>query len=141
MALRGSTPSLASFPWSLPLGPALSCSRERGTLEVAQHWPLRAVLEPGLLFSDDNVTFFTRPGLRFLHHPSDWLVGVGGGVGAFFEFNAPTEPGARIALSPELLFQLGACCQPGYVTLAFRREFFFAGNSQLWFATVGFTYF
>lgn len=141
-ALRGSTPAPGlSFPWTYPLGPAMSCSRERGTFDVAQHWPLRLLLEPGILVEDERVTFFARPGARFVHHPSDWLVGVGGGLGAFFEFGAPAEPRARVALSPELLFQFGACCQPGYVTLAFRREFFFGGDSQLWFATVGFTYF
>jgi hypothetical protein len=142
VAMRDSTPEPGvSFPWSIPLGPSMSCTRARGTFTVGQHYPLRVLVEPGLLLGDRSVSVFVRPGVRFTYHPSDWLVGVGAGFGSLFEFVAKNEDGPRASLSPEATIQLGTCCQPGYVTLAFRREFFLAGRSQLWFATVGFTYF
>jgi hypothetical protein len=106
---------------------------------VKQHRGVRLLVEPGFVVGEKSVAVFVRPGARFLYHPSSWFVGIGGGLGSMFELTG-REP-ARASLSPELLIRLGGCCEPGYVTLAFRREIFFAGKTQLWFANVGFTYF
>ena len=139
-ALRGATPEPGlSWPWSFPIGPASNCSRRNGTYDVKKYKPLRIMVEPGFISGDKSIAVFLRPGLRFLYHPTAWFVGLGGGVGSMLEITG-LEP-FRASLSPEALIQFGRCCEPGYVTLSFRREIFFAGRSQLWFANVGFTYF
>ncbi len=129
-----------SWPLQAALGPVMTCSRRPGTYDVDVYRPIRLLLEPGLLVGGDHsVAFFVRPGARFMYHPSSWVVGVGGGVGTMLELSGK-EP-ARASFSPEGVLQLGHCCDPGYVTLAVRRDFFFAGRTQIWAATVGFTYF
>lgn len=138
-ALRDAIPEAGiSWPWSFPIGPALSCSRAPRTLDVSRYKPLRLMLEPGMLFGD-KIALFVRPAARVVVHPSAWVVGVGGGLGSMIELSG-SEP-KRASVSPEALIQFGTCCQPGYVILTLRREVFFAGKTQLTFATVGFTYF
>jgi hypothetical protein len=138
--LRDATPEPGvSWPWSFPIGPASNCSRAPGGYDLKKYRPFRLMFEPGMIFGDKSIAVFVRPGLRFLYHPTAWFVGLGGGIGSMYEFTG-AEP-ARASLSPEVLIQFGRCCEPGYVTLSFRREIFFAGKSQLWFANVGFTYF
>jgi hypothetical protein len=138
--LRDSTPEPGlSWPWSFPIGPASTCSRRPGGFDLKKYRPFRLMVEPGFVAGEKSIAVFLRPGLRFLYHPTSWFVALGGGVGSMFELTG-LEP-ARASLSPEALIQFGKCCEPGYVTLSVRREIFFAGKTQLWFANVGFTYF
>jgi hypothetical protein len=138
--LRDATPEPGlSWAWQFPIGPASSCSRRVGGFDYQAYRPFRLMFEPGFIAGDRGFAVFVRPGLRFLYHPSDWFVGLGGGLGSMIELTG-REP-ARASLSPEVLIQFGGCCEHGFVTLSFRREIFFAGTSQLWIANVGFTYF
>jgi hypothetical protein len=140
--LRGDTPAaVVSWPWSLPLGPVFTCSRKQGTFTVDEHRAHRAVLEPGFVSSTRGVGLFVRPGYRFLHHPSEWVVGVGGGLGTTVEVAGNREP-FRPSISPEALLRFGNCCEPSYFTLAFRYDHFFAGEvTDTLTATLGYVYF
>jgi len=140
-ALRGSEPEPGlSWPWSFPVGAPAECTRAKGTFDIAAYRPVRILFEPGFLSAPDRtIAVFVRPGLRYMYHPTAWYLGFGGGLGSMFELTGK-EP-TRLSVSPELLLQFGACCEPGYVTLTFRREIFFAGGDGIWFASAGFTYF
>jgi|GEM_PF-1274937 len=140
-ALRDSEPEPGlSWPWQLPIGAPAQCTRRKGSFDVSGYKPFRLLLEPGFLAgADRTLAVFVRPGLRYMYHPTAWYLGFGGGAGSMLELSGK-EP-TRASLSPELLLQFGACCDPGYVTLTFRREIFFAGSSGIWFASAGFTYF
>ena len=37
----------------------------------------------------------------------------------------------KTSISPEAVVQLGSCCAPGYVTIALRGDFFFAGERRV----------
>ncbi|CAN5233556.1 hypothetical protein BH09MYX1_BH09MYX1_44410 [soil metagenome] len=126
---RASLPEfLISFPWQFPFGPPSSCTRTRGTFDVVPYRPNRLLLEPGFAIAKDTSTFFLRPGYRFLVHPASWFVGLGGGIGTTMEI-VGKEP-FRPSVSPEFVVQLGACCTPGYFTIALRGDFFFAGENR-----------
>ena len=84
---------------------------------------------------------FTRLGYRFLYHPSDWVVGVGGGLGHTIDLVGKGEP-TRISLSPEAVMQFGHCCDASYFTFAFRYDRYFAGTSlNVIHGTLGYTFF
>ncbi len=125
---RGALPEfVVSFPWQFPFAPPFACSRKRGTFDVNLHRPSRFLLEPGVAIAKDGTTFWVRPGWRFLVHPAGWFVGVGGGIGTTLEL-VGREP-FRPSISPEAVVQLGACCSPGYFTIALRADVFLAGST------------
>lgn len=129
------------WPWQVPLGSASTCTRARGSFSVATHRTHRVMLEPGFVSSNRGLGVFTRPGYRFLLHPSDWVVGVGGGLGSTVEIAGNREP-FRFSVSPEVLAHFGHCCEPGYFTLSFRYDHFFGGQIRDVFGgSLGFTYF
>jgi hypothetical protein len=140
--LRGNAPAaVISWPWSLPIGPAWSCTRKPGTLTVRAHRPHRALIEPGIATGKNGTGFFVRPGYRFLHHPSDWVVGVGGGIGSTVEIAGNREP-FRPSLSPEAVVHFGRCCDPSYFTLAVRYDRFFGGTIEdILTGSLGYTFF
>jgi hypothetical protein len=138
--LRGPTPETGlSWPWSFPLGPASACSRRAGSYQISKYKPFRLMFEPGIDFGQQALVVSVRPGARYIYHPTAWPAGLGGGLGSMIELTGK-EP-LRASLGPEVLVQLGRCCEPGYFILAIRHEFFFAGKNDLWTASVGFTYF
>jgi hypothetical protein len=125
---RGALPEfVVSFPWQFPFAPPFACSRKRGSFDVNLHRPSRFLLEPGFAIAKDGTTFWLRPGWRFLVHPAHWFVGLGGGIGTTLEI-VGREP-FRPSISPEAVVQLGACCAPGYFTLALRADVFLAGST------------
>ena len=131
---------LVSFPWQFPFGPPSSCTRARGTFDVMPHRPNRLLLEPAIAIAKDGTTFSLRPGYRVLVHPASWFVGLGGGLGSTIELvgRGPIRP----SVSPEFVAQLGACCNPGYFTIALRGDFFFAGENPVSVSlSFGVTYF
>ena len=67
------------------------------------------------------------PGYRFLYHPSDWVVGVGGGLGSTSN-RAATASRSGISLGPEAVMQFGHCCDASYFTFAVRYDRYFAGD-------------
>lgn len=140
--LRLESPAaVVSFPWSLPFGPAFSCSRRAGSFDVMRHQAHRVMLEPGIVGSNRGVGFFVRPGYRFILHPSDWVVGVGGGVGSTVEMIGNREP-FRASVSPEVLAHFGHCCDRDYFILSFRYDRFFGGTAlNVFGANLGFVYF
>jgi hypothetical protein len=126
--LRNDTPAaIISWPWSIPFGPAYTCSRKQGSFVVNEHKAHRAILEPGVVSSNRGVGVFVRPGYRFLYQPSDWVVGAGGGLGSTIELTGNREP-TRASLGPEAVIRFGHCCEPSYFTLAFRFDHYFAGE-------------
>jgi hypothetical protein len=149
VAFRSSLPEfLITWPLSVSVGPALSCSRKGGSFDVDHARPNRFLLEPSLFVGDQGTTFSLRPGYRFLHHPADWILGFGAGVGLPIEIVRPRGASARLGLGPEAVAQLGACCAPGYATLTARLDFFFDGPAPPLAATpvmfsvsLGLTYF
>jgi hypothetical protein len=140
--LRGTQPAaLVSFPWSIPFGPAWSCSRKPGTLAVRVHRVHRALFEPGIVSGARGVGFFVRPGYRFIYHPSDWVVGAGGGLGSTVEIAGARER-FRLSISPEAMVHFGHCCDASYFTLAFRYDRFFSGNIEdVLSGSLGYTFF
>ena len=140
--LRAETPAaVVAWPWSVALGPASACSRRRGSFDVDLHRPHRIVLEPGIVSSNRGVGVYARPGYRFIQHPSDWVVGVGAGLGSTIEIAGNREP-FRIGIGPEILAHFGRCCTSGYFTLAFRYDRFFTGGVlDLFSGTLGYTFF
>ncbi|MGH7285312.1 MAG: hypothetical protein ACRELY_27635 [Polyangiaceae bacterium] len=137
--IRDATPAVGfSWPWELPVGPAFWCTRKKGTYDLFKYRPVRIVLEPGI-YAEQPVTFFVRPGARFMWHPTSWYFGAGLGAGSTLEI-AGKEP-FRASLSPEAIVTFGRCCNPGYFTIAVRHDFFFAGKTQTTTASLGFNYF
>lgn len=152
VGFRSSQPEFViSWPLSVSLGPAMSCSRKDGTFDIDKSRPNRLVLEPAIWAADAGTTFSLRPGYRFLWHPTGFLLGFAGfgaGIGTTLELARPrvVPPGnkePRASLSPEIVIQLGTCCSPGYVTLTTRFDFFFDGPATpvAFSTTMGFTYF
>lgn len=141
--LRESSPvAIVSWPWSIPFGPAYTCSRHQGTFTVRDYRFHRLMIEPGLFTTAKGPGFFTRPGYRFLYHPSDWVVGVGAGFGTNIELAGKGEPQQRASLSPEAVIQFGHCCDASYFTFAIRYDHFFAGASaDLISGSLGYTFF
>lgn len=139
---RGSEPAMVlSWPWSFPIFPATTCSRTRGTFIVDKFRSHRLMLEPGISTSNRGVGTFVRPGYRFLIHPSDWVVGVGGGFGTTIEIAGNREP-FRASISPEAVVQFGRCCSDSYFTFAIRFDHYFAGGVQNIFGgSLGYTFF
>ncbi len=140
--LRADSPALVvSWPWQVPLGPAFTCSRRRGSFTMRDFRSHRLLVEPGIIAGQRGVGVFVRPAYRFLYHPSDWVVGAGGGVGSTFELTGNREP-PRPSLSPEAVIQFGHCCEASYFTLAMRFDRFFAGeNRSILWGSLGFTFF
>lgn len=140
--LRAETPAaVIAWPWSFPIGPPSTCTRKQGTFIIATHRPHRAVLEPGIVSSNRGVGFYARPGYRYIHHPSDWVVGVGGGVGSAIEIAGQREP-FRVGVGPEALLHFGHCCESSYFVFAVRYDRFFTGGVlNLLTATLGYTFF
>ena len=140
--LRAENPAaVISWPWSFPIGPPSTCTRKQGTFNVALHRPHRAVLEPGIVSGKQGVGVFTRPGYRYIHHPTDWVVGFGGGVGFPIEIAGQREP-FRVGVGPELLAHFGHCCESSYFVLSVRYDRFFTGGVlNLLTATLGYTFF
>jgi len=142
---RDSTPAATlSFPWTFQLGPALSCSRDKGGFVVRKHIPNRLMLEPAIVpVGGSSVAMWVRTGYRLLVHPSSWAVGFGGGVGTTIDlFGFKNEPSPRASLSPEVVVHFGHCCDRGFFTLAFRTDVYFAGQDRVVVGgNVGYTYF
>ncbi len=133
--------AVVSWPWTFPLFPATACSRTRGTFVVDKYRSHRLMLEPGIVSSNRGTGFFTRPGYRFLYHPTDWVVGVGGGLGTTIELSGQREP-FRASLGPEAVVQFGHCCEPSYFTFAIRFDHYFAGNvKDVFGGSLGYTFF
>lgn len=140
--LRTETPAaVVSWPWQIPLGPAFTCSRHRGSFTVREFRSHRLLFEPGIIASQRGAGVFARPGYRFIHHPSDWVVGAGGGLGSTIEIAGNREP-LRPSLSPEAVIQFGHCCDASYFTFAVRYDRFFGGETKniLW-GSLGYTFF
>ena len=140
--LRAETPAaVVAWPWSFPIGAPSTCTRKQGTFNVALHRPHRAVLEPGIVSSNRGVGVYTRPGYRYIYHPSDWVVGFGGGLGTTIEIAGQRES-FRVGVGPELLAHFGHCCESSYFVLAVRYDRFFSGGVlDLLTATLGYTFF
>jgi hypothetical protein len=101
----------------------------------------RALLEPIVIAGQKGTGFLTRLGYRFLYHPSDWVVGAGGGLGTTVDLAVKGEP-ARLSLSPEGVLQFGHCCDASYFVLAVRYDRYFAGSSANTIGgTLGYTFF
>ncbi|HSO37453.1 MAG TPA: hypothetical protein VLT33_33235 [Labilithrix sp.] len=141
--LRGQTPAaVVAWPWSIPIGPGFTCSRKQGTFTVHDFRSNRLMLEPGLVSSNRGTGVYVRPGYRFLYHPSDWVVGVGAGVGSTIELAGNREPPGRPSVSPEVVIQFGHCCESSYFTLTFRYDHYFAGDStNILGGSLGYTFF
>jgi hypothetical protein len=132
---------VVAWPWSFPVGPAFTCSKHQGALFVSTHAPFRVVLEPGMIYGDRLFVFHLRHGARFIHQQSDWVVGVGGGIGSTIDLVSRQE-GVRASISPEVVLRLGKCCDPGYFMLAGRVDVFFTGATLVQpMVHLGFTYF
>ena len=140
--LRASAPAvLIAWPWSIPFGPAYTCSRHLGSFTVRDYKFHRAMVEPGVASGKQGTAVFARLGYRFLYHPSDWVVGVGGGLGTTLDIVQKGEP-QRLSLSPEAVMQFGHCCDSSYFTLAVRYDRYFAGTTLNGIGgTLGYTFF
>ena len=141
--LRGQTPAaVVAWPWSIPIGPAFTCARKQGTFTVREFRSNRLMLEPGIVSSNRGTGVYVRPGYRFLYHPSEWVVGVGAGVGSTIELAGNREPPGRPSVSPEVVIQFGHCCESSYFTLTFRYDHYFAGDStNILGGALGYTFF
>lgn len=143
MQLREPGPQIMlAWPWSVvPFGPRVGCTRERGKFEVRHFRNHRLMVEPAVLLGDRRPDFFVRPGYRFVFHPTDWVAGVGGGIGTTADVVMKGEP-MRMSVSPEVVVQFGHCCEPGFVTVAVRYDHYFAGNFRDTFSvSAGYTFF
>lgn len=140
--LRGIAPAaVVSWPWSIPFGPGYACTRRVGSFFVRKHRVHRAVIEPGFNSGSRGVGFHTRLAYRLLWHPTDWVVGIGGGVGANAEIFGNREP-FRVGVGPEGVAHFGHCCEPSYVTFAIRYDRFFTGSvADVLTGTLGYTFF
>ena len=141
--LRGQDPAaVVTWPWSVPIGPGFTCSRKQGTFSVRQFRSNRLLLEPGIVSSTRGTGAYVRPGYRFLYHPSEWVVGLGGGLGSTIELVGNREPSGRPSLSPEVVIQFGHCCESSYFTLTFRYDHYFAGDAtNIIGGALGYTFF
>lgn len=148
--LRAGSPAMvASLPWSVPFGEPTSCSRQQGSFTVDMHRPHRVLFEPGIVSSQRGLGFYVRPGYRYIHHPTDWVVGVGAGLGVPVEIVGNREP-FRVGVGPEIVLHFGRCCTPSYFMLSLRYDRFFNEKSKratdtpardLLSATLGYTFF
>ena len=141
--LRGQNPAaVVAWPWSIPIGPAFTCSRKQGTFTVREFRSNRLLLEPGLVSSNRGTGVYVRPGYRFLYHPSEWVVGIGAGVGSTIELAGNREPSGRPSVSSEVVIQFGHCCDSSYFTFAVRYDRYFAGTTLNGIGgTLGYTFF
>jgi len=139
--LRGETPTTTlSWPWSFGVGPYYACSRKMGTFGFVGHKAHRIMLEPSVILGDLGIGVSARPGYRFIYHPTDWVVGFGGGLGSTLEVGNK-EP-ARASVGPEVVLHFGHCCERSYFTLALRYDYFPAGtNHHVLGASLGYVYF
>jgi hypothetical protein len=140
--LRAEAPVVTiAWPWSLQLGPASTCSRHVGSFTVRDYRFHRALVEPIVIAGQRGGGFLTRFGYRFLYHPSDWVVGAGGGLGTTVDLAVKGEP-ARASLSPEAVLQFGHCCDASYFVFAVRYDRYFAGTStNVIGGSLGYTFF
>jgi len=133
--------AVVSWPWSFPIGPPSSCTRKQGTFIVATHRPHRIMLEPGISSSNRGIGVFTRPGYRYIYHPTDWVVGVGGGVSTPIEIAGQREP-FRIGVGPEALAHFGHCCESSYFVFSFHYDRYFTGEVlDVISGSLGYTFF
>ncbi len=139
--IRSGVPGIVlAFPWSFPIAKAMACSRVNGFL-VHKHKAARFMLEPGITSSTGGPATYVRPGFRFLYQRAAWVVGFGLGVGSVIEIAGNKEP-MRLSASPEVALRFGRCCEPGYFTLIFRKEWFFAGHVRdTYTTTLGYSFF
>lgn len=139
---RAENPALVlAFPWQFPIGPAGTCSRKQGTFIVQKYKNHRALLEPGITTGKQGTGVYVRPGYRFMYHPSEWVVGLGGGLGHTFDVAGAKEK-FRYSVSPEAVLQFGHCCDAGYFVLAVRYDHYFSGiATDIFGGTLGFTFF
>lgn len=139
---RAENPAVVvAWPWSLPFGPAYTCSRRQGSFNVSAFRSHRALLEPGVVSSQRGTGVYVRPGYRFIYHPSEWVVGAGGGLGSTVDIAGNREP-FRFSISPEAVLQFGHCCDAGYFILSLRYDHYFKGTAtEIFGGTLGFTYF
>jgi hypothetical protein len=108
---------------------------------VNGHRAHRIMLEPGLVLADQGIGIWARPGYRFIYHPSDWVVGLGGGLGSTLEITGNKEP-FRASIGPEVVLHFGHCCDRSYFTLALRYDYFAEGReSNVGGASLGYVYF
>jgi hypothetical protein len=140
--LRADAPVVViAWPWSIPIGPAYTCSRHVGSFTVRDYRYHRALVEPTVIAGQKGTGFLTRFGYRFLYHPSDWVVGAGGGLGTTIDLAVKGEP-TRASLGPEAVLQFGHCCDASYFILALRFDRYFAGSStNIIGGTLGYTFF
>ncbi len=140
--LRGPTPATTlSWPWSFSFGPYYACSRKVGTYGFVGHKVHQLMLEPAIVLGDLGIGVTTRPGYRFLYHPTDWVVGFGGGLGSTLEIAGNREP-FRASVGPEIVLHFGHCCERSYFTLALRYDYFVAGReNHILGASLGYVYF
>jgi hypothetical protein len=140
--IRGDTPAtMITWPLTFPVGPAYACSRKSGTFVVNGHRAHRIMLEPGIVLADQGIGIMVRPGYRFIYHPSEWVVGVGGGLGSTLEVAGNKEP-FRASIGPEAVLHFGHCCDRSYFTLALRYDYFYEGReSNVLGASLGYVYF
>lgn len=140
--LRADAPVVVvAWPWSIPFGPAYTCSRHLGTFTVRDYRFHRAIVEPAVISGQRGTGFTSRLGYRFLYHPSDWVVGAGAGLGSTLDVAVRGEP-FRAALSPELVLQFGHCCDASYFILSVRYDRYFTGGSlNVIGGTLGYTFF
>jgi hypothetical protein len=140
--LRADAPVVViAWPWSIPIGPAYTCSRHVGSFTVRDYRYHRALVEPTVIAGQKGSGFLTRFGYRFLYHPSDWVVGAGGGLGTTIDLAVKGEP-TRASLGPEAVLQFGHCCDASYFILAMRFDRYFAGSStNIIGGTLGYTFF
>jgi hypothetical protein len=140
--LRAEAPVVViAWPWSIPIGPAYTCSRHVGSFTVRDYRFHRALVEPTVIAGQKGTGFLTRFGYRFLYHPSDWVVGAGGGLGTTIDLAVKGEP-TRASLGPEAVLQFGHCCDASYFILAMRFDRYFAGSStNIIGGTLGYTFF
>ncbi len=140
--LRADAPVVVvAWPWSIPFGPAYTCSRHVGSFTVRDYRYHRALVEPTVIAGQKGSGFLTRFGYRFLYHPSDWVVGAGGGLGTTIDLAVKGEP-TRASLGPEAVLQFGHCCDASYFIFAVRFDHYFTGSSNnIIGGTLGYTFF
>jgi hypothetical protein len=140
---RGDAPAAyVGWPWTILIfGPNYACTRKYNTFVVHGHKAHRIVLEPAIVSSSLGVGFSTRPGYRFIWHPSTWVVGPGAGIGSTLEIAGYHQP-FRYSVSPEVIAHFGNCCASSYFTLTARYDHYFKGlNQDIIGATLGYTFF
>ena len=140
---RGDAPAAyVAWPWTIAaFGPFYSCTRKFNTFVVHGHRVHRLLVEPAIVAGKLGVGFSTRPGYRFILHPSTWVVGPGIGLGSTVEIAGNKEP-FRYSISPEAVAHFGNCCSSSYFTLTARYDPYLKGTIRdIIGASLGYTFF